>query len=60
MDLSEIGSLNQTLETSEEEDEEIENVNDFEDIISELNLEIDPPKLPELLETSKYFNKNSA
>jgi hypothetical protein len=35
-------------------------LNDFDELWSEINNDIDPPKLPDLLETSKFFNKDSA
>lgn len=48
------------LSESFEETNEYNQINDIEDILSELQLETEPPKLPELLETSKYYNKKFA
>ena len=60
--LNPIGTENYS--TSSENDSDFYNesdnaLNDFDELWSEINNDIDPPKLPDLLETSKYFNKES-
>lgn len=44
---------------SDEEEDHKDIINDYEDFVSELDLDADLPKLPDLLEVSRYNNKIS-
>lgn len=47
------------MDFSDELDEDEMIINDYEELMGELDLELEPRKLPELLQNSSYFNKQT-
>lgn len=45
--------------SDDEDDDQKEIINDYEEFISELDLEGELPRLPDLLEESRFFNKRT-